>query len=97
MLLAKPANDFVASFVGADRGLKRLGVTPLPAELSPVPPGGADRRPFVSRDATLREALAVLLDEGTDWVAVRDRDGTVSGVLTMADIQAAAARSQPAM
>jgi osmoprotectant transport system ATP-binding protein len=97
MLLAKPANDFVASFVGADRGLKRLGVTPLPAELSPVPTGGADRGPWVSRDATLREALAVLLDEGTDWVAVQDRDGTVCGVLTMADIQAAAARSRPAM
>ena len=42
-LLAKPANDFVAEFVGADRGIKRLGVTPIPAELSPVPPVGADR------------------------------------------------------
>ncbi len=96
-LLAKPANDFVASFVGADRGLKRLGVTPLPTELSPVPPGGADLGPSVGNDATLREALSVLLDEGAGWVAVRDRDGTVRGVLTLADIQAASARSQPSM
>jgi len=97
VLLAKPANDFVASFLGADRGLKRLGVTPLPDELSPVPPGGADGGPWVSHDATLREALAVLLDEGTGWVAVRDNDGAVCGVLTLADIAAAAARSQPSM
>jgi osmoprotectant transport system ATP-binding protein len=97
VLLAKPANDFVASFLGADRGLKRLGVTSLPDELSPVPPGGADGGPWVSHDATLREALAVLLDEGTGWVAVRDNGGAVCGVLTLADIAAAAARSQPSM
>jgi osmoprotectant transport system ATP-binding protein len=90
VLLAKPANDFVASFLGADRGLKRLGVTPLPAELSSPPPGGVDRGPSVGHDATLREALAVLLDGGTGWVAVRSADGNVRGILTLADIEAAA-------
>src|SRR5262245_50862283 len=29
-LLAHPANDFVAGFVGADRGIKRLAVTSIP-------------------------------------------------------------------
>ena len=87
----------MAEFVGADRGIKRLGVTPIPAELSPVPPGGVDRGPWVSHDATLRDALAVLLEGGTGWVAVRDRDGAVRGVLTLADIATASARSQPSM
>jgi osmoprotectant transport system ATP-binding protein len=85
-LLAKPANDFVAQFVGADRGLKRLGVTPIPDVLSPPKnePG-----PTVDAHATLRDALAALLDGGTGWVAVRDDDGTIRGVLTLGDIAAA--------
>jgi osmoprotectant transport system ATP-binding protein len=90
-LLARPANDFVASFLGADRGLRRLGVTSLPEKLSPVPPAGVERGPTVDEDATLRDALAALLDGGTGWVAVRSADGTVRGVLTLADIESAAA------
>jgi len=31
-LLGSPANDFVREFVGADRGIKRLTVTPIPLE-----------------------------------------------------------------
>lgn len=85
-LLAKPANDFVARFVGADRGLKRLGVTPIPAVLSPPrnEPG-----PTVDAGATLRDALAVLLDGGTGWVAVTGPDGAIRGTLTLGDIAAA--------
>jgi osmoprotectant transport system ATP-binding protein len=89
VLLAKPANDFVAEFVGADRGLKRLGVTPIPGVLSPVPSGGVGSGPVVPDDASLRDALAALLDGGTGWVAVRASDGTVRGVLTLVDIAAA--------
>jgi osmoprotectant transport system ATP-binding protein len=90
-LLARPANDFVASFLGADRGLKRLGVTALPEKLSPVPPEGVAHGPTVDEDATLRDALAALLDGGTGWVAVRSADGAVRGVLTLADIESGAA------
>jgi osmoprotectant transport system ATP-binding protein len=90
-LLARPANEFVASFLGADRGLKRLGVTPLPARLSPLPSEGVDGAPTVDEGATLRDALAAILDGGTGWVAVRAAGGPVRGVLTLADIQAAAA------
>jgi osmoprotectant transport system ATP-binding protein len=88
VLLAKPANDFVAQFVGADRGLKRLGVTGIPDVLSPPRSGPG---PTVEAGATLRDALSVLLDGGTGWVAVRGDDGTVRGVLTLGDIAAAAA------
>jgi osmoprotectant transport system ATP-binding protein len=89
MLLAKPANDFVAEFVGADRGLKRLGVTPIPQTLSPLPVDGVSGGPVVGADASLRDALAALLDGGTGWVAVRAADGTVRGVLTLSDFTAA--------
>jgi len=70
-LLAHPANDFVAQFTGADRGLKRLEVLTV---------GGADVDTTVTRDAagpnapvlapstSLRQALerAVAADELAD-------------------------------
>jgi osmoprotectant transport system ATP-binding protein len=91
-LLARPANAFVAEFVGADRGIKLLAVTPIPLDaLRPVP-DGADRdgMPTVDADAPLRDALAALLQGGTGWVAVRDTDG-VRGVLTPDDVYTALA------
>ncbi|GAA1757056.1 ABC transporter ATP-binding protein [Luedemannella helvata] len=86
-VLAAPANDFVADFVGADRGIKRLAVTPIPAEgLRPLPADG-DQGPAVNAGATLRDALAALLEGGTGWVAVV-ADGQRRGILTPADVYA---------
>jgi osmoprotectant transport system ATP-binding protein len=92
-LLAEPANEFVAQFVGADRGIKLLAVTPIPLDrLRPqVEASGVreiDGMPVVSADATLRDALAALLQGGTGWVAVRDENGVI-GVLTPEDIYTA--------
>jgi osmoprotectant transport system ATP-binding protein len=89
-LLATPANDFVREFVGADRAIKRLSVTPIPRDaLRPLPaadPGtGA---PGVAVDATLQDALAALLGSDTGWVVVRDGARPV-GVLTPDDIHRA--------
>ncbi len=82
-LLARPASSFVSEFVGADRGIKRLTVTPIPRDLlRPVPTGVG---PSVPAGASLREALAALLDGGTGWVGVRDGDG-LAGALTPDDI-----------
>ena len=84
-LLSKPANPFVADFVGADRGIKRLAVTPIPAAgLAPLPPG-ADGYPVVDAGGNLRDALAHLLEGDTGWVGVR-RDGTPQEILTLDDI-----------
>ena len=41
-ILAHPADDFVAQFVGADRALKRLGLTRL-AEIQLASPGADGR------------------------------------------------------
>src|SRR5205823_10779391 len=53
-ILAAPADDFVARFVGADRGLKRLALRKLSeVELEPVAAGHEDA-PSVDRATTLR-------------------------------------------
>lgn len=70
-LLAHPANDFVADFLGEDRGLKRLALLTV-ADLSPAP------GPVVEIGAPSSEALDVAARHGTDWFAVR-RDETLLG------------------
>jgi osmoprotectant transport system ATP-binding protein len=90
-LLARPANDFVNRFLGADRGVKRLSVTAIPRHaLRPLPAGVTvdDRTPVVSVDTSLRDTLATLIEGHTGWVAVRDGE-QVAGVLTLDDIYAA--------
>ena len=86
-LLGKPANPFVVEFVGADRGIKRLQVTNIdPKRLRAASTvDNAAAGPSVPLSATLREALAALLDGGLGWVAVTDGD-TIAGVLTAGDI-----------
>ncbi len=90
-LLARPATGFVREFVGSDRGVMRLGVTPIdPGRLHPT--STVDFReggPWVPASASVREALAALLDGGTGWVAVRDgAAGAALGVLVPEDIVA---------
>jgi osmoprotectant transport system ATP-binding protein len=90
-LLAAPANDFVERFIGDDRGIMRLSVTPVPREgLRPLSSVDADGAPRVDADATLREALAEMLAQGSELVLVHD-DGTVLGALTADDVRAALA------
>ena len=86
-LLAAPANDFVAEFVGTDRELKRLAVTPIPRD-TVRPDTGEDHDPTVPIGATLREALIAILESRDGRVRVVD-DGKVLGSLTAADIHAA--------
>jgi osmoprotectant transport system ATP-binding protein len=82
-ILAGPADEFVADFVGADRGLKRLGLRTL-AEIELLPelsPNG--HRPEASLDMTLRDALSLMLTEGSSELVVRDHGGGVRGYLTL--------------
>jgi osmoprotectant transport system ATP-binding protein len=87
-LLATPANDFVREFVGGDRGIKLLAVTPIPREQ--LRPADGAEAPSVAADSTLQEALAVMLREGSNRVVVRS-NGTPVGVLTVDDIVSALA------
>ena len=85
-LLTRPANAFVEAFVGADRALKRLALVRADAALEPVI--AAKHGHHVAGDATLRDALALMLAAGVDALAVVDSDGAVQGVVTMTGIRA---------
>jgi osmoprotectant transport system ATP-binding protein len=83
-ILADPADEFVADFVGADRGLKRLGLRTLAeVDLLSEPAGRADHRPHAPSDTTLRDALSLMLTEGSSALVVREPDGQVRGYLTL--------------
>ena len=74
----------MADFVGADRGLKRLGLRTLgEVELLSEPPSANGRRPEASADVTLRDALSLMLTEGSSELVVRGADGGVRGYLTL--------------
>jgi osmoprotectant transport system ATP-binding protein len=85
-MLAHPADDFVARFVGADRGLKRLALRRLEEiELEPldgVPPD-APRAPGTT---TLRDALSLMMSEGADPLVVVDADDKPIGLLSVARV-----------
>ncbi len=92
-LLGRPTSSFVAEFVGADRGIKRLAVTGIPRDTLRDPSTvegyeSSPDRPEIPIGSSLRQALAVLLEGGTGWVAVTDK-GEVVGVLTPDDVYAA--------
>jgi osmoprotectant transport system ATP-binding protein len=80
-ILSGPADDFVARFVGSDRGLKRLALRRLEeVELQPLAADGG--LPECESTTTLRDALSLMLTEGTTGVVVKSPDGTPRGVLT---------------
>ncbi|HEY1596709.1 MAG TPA: ABC transporter ATP-binding protein [Thermoleophilaceae bacterium] len=82
-LLAAPSDDFVASFVGADRGLKRLRLWTLrDVELDPAA-ASADDAPTTSIDSSLRDALSLMLTEGVGELQVTDEEGMPVGRVRM--------------
>jgi osmoprotectant transport system ATP-binding protein len=82
-ILANPADDFVARFVGADRGLKRLALRRLDeVELLPSLASNGDSRPECTPETTLRDALSAMLTAGSPDLVVRGDDGVVKGYLT---------------
>jgi len=68
-ILGAPATDFVRSFVGSDRGLKRLSVTSIDV-------GDLDHPPVVHLDDRIAEAAAALRAADARWgVVLDDKDG----------------------
>ncbi|WP_425474858.1 ABC transporter ATP-binding protein [Nocardioides cheoyonin] len=89
-VLARPADDFVASFVGSTSGLRRLSVTRIDAghleRLDGVSAG--DLAATLPVGATLEEALALMLRDDRPVVGVTDGPRFL-GVLTPSGIHAA--------
>ena len=87
-LLASPASDFVARFVGADRGLKRLSLSRLrDIELRPAVTGRIGEPAAEARRRALADPLPYLLlvdgqDRPVGWL--RDVEIEGDGVLTEA-------------
>ncbi len=74
-VLGRPASSFVADFVGADRGLKRLSV--IPVDVSRL-----EKPVTLPADTSLAEARVAL---GASSAAVVDVDGRLVGELRLAD------------
>src|SRR5919107_2883169 len=81
-LLSNPASDTVREFVGADRGIRRLTVTPIRDALRPLGQiEDIDRLPTVEVEGTLYDALAAMLTgDSLNVVVIADGRpvGTVS-------------------
>jgi osmoprotectant transport system ATP-binding protein len=85
-LLESPADEFVASFVGEDRGLKRLRVRTLHDVELDRPVGAAAGGPAVTRDTSLHHALSKMLADGTSRIDVVDGGGQPVGSVTLGAI-----------
>lgn len=87
-LLAAPADEFVADFVGADRALRRLS---LVQARDAVEPGVADGGLTLPGSLSVREVLSALLAEGRDAATITGEDRTPLGKITLAAIRARSA------
>jgi len=85
-LLAHPADDFVAQFVGSDRGLKRLSLLTVGGvELEQIDRATLDGAPVLSPAMSLRDALAVMLSSEAQEAVVLDGERYL-GALTLPQI-----------
>jgi osmoprotectant transport system ATP-binding protein len=75
-LLGKPANEFVADFVGSDRGLKRLAVTGIDT-------ADLERPPVVHVADGLADARAAMTRAGAHWAVVLDDEENLHGWLSV--------------
>jgi osmoprotectant transport system ATP-binding protein len=73
-VLGAPATPYVADFVGADRGLKRLSVTPIER-------GDLEKPPVVHLDDPVETARARMRGEGARWAVVLDDADELHGWL----------------
>ena len=94
-ILASPANEYVARFVGADRLLKRLGLVKV-GEISLRPPTAeATRLPVIHLEDSGRDALAAILATPEQAGQVVSATGEIRGVLTTDDLAALLRRLVP--
>ena len=76
-VLGNPANEFVADFVGADRGLKRMKVTPIDV-------GDLEQPPLVRAATALSDVRSSLDAGGTTYALVVDDRRVLRGWISRA-------------
>ena len=86
-LLAHPADEFVASFVGSDRTLKRLRLIRV-REVMVMARGEVlvANQPTVAPDDDLRRVATLFLEHGLDELACIGADGILVGHVTRAAV-----------
>jgi osmoprotectant transport system ATP-binding protein len=93
-LLASPADEFVARFVGEDRGLKRLRVRSV-SDLELDPPVSGEAPAAITNDTSLHTALSSMLVEGLTQINVVDEGGRPIGSVRFDAIARLVAPAEP--
>ena len=84
-LLQRPANDFVANFLGrSDLGLKQLSLRSITSHIKAIE--GPEPSHTVAHTATLREAISQMATLHVSSLSVVDESGTVLGQVKAADL-----------
>jgi osmoprotectant transport system ATP-binding protein len=85
-ILAQPADDFVAKFIGEDRALRRLALRTV-GEVPLRAPGIAFAVPdnWVASDTTVRNAVSLMLELRADELAVKDGE-RILGTFRLGDV-----------
>jgi osmoprotectant transport system ATP-binding protein len=93
-ILTAPADDFVARFVGTDRGLKALTLRRLAdLRLDPADAACAPEAAPLGAAESLHTALSALMASGSDRLPVADGDGRLVGTVTLDMIRVGAGRA----
>jgi len=79
-ILAHPANDFVESFLGPDRSIKRLSLIEVASVMAP--PASQASTVSIRPDASLHDALALILTGDLPGLDVRTESGEMVGYLS---------------
>jgi osmoprotectant transport system ATP-binding protein len=87
-LLAHPADDFIASFVGRDRTLKRLRLIRAREVMTPIERTDGTHGPHVGVDDDLRRVAALFLEHPDEVLHCVDAQGRTVGRITRAAIAA---------
>jgi osmoprotectant transport system ATP-binding protein len=97
-LLARPADDFVAGFIGRDRGYRALSFVPADdLVVQPLPDGAAadlDELYPYQRGGPLKAALDATLTAPEGRAVVVDENGTPVGMIEHQDVLAAVRRAE---
>ncbi len=83
-ILAKPESDFVRSFVGGTA--PRLRLLEVEQVATRMRPEIAEQAPVIHADASLKDALNLMLSEGATLLSVQDQSGHQIGSLDIADL-----------
>ncbi|QES40070.1 ABC transporter ATP-binding protein [Streptomyces venezuelae] len=83
-VLGAPETPYVAEFVGADRGLKRLSVTEIQTD-------DLEQPPLARLDEPAAQAAARLREEEARWAVVLDTDGDLHGWVGLDELALAGA------